>query len=746
MSTTGVLDPRFGTGGVVPTGFIPFDVAVDSLGRTLIAGELHGDFAIMRVNPDGTPTLGFGNNGVVTVDLGGRAFDRAQRVVVQSDGKILVAGLKVNSGGIGNPATGQFALARLTEIGTLDPSFGDGGTETVLGSLTTDGIGGLTVQSDGKILFAANSAHGDNYNFITFRLQSSGLLDGTFGDARGSGSAGYVVTDMSGHDTASAVLVQSDGNIVVGGTRFDSDEFNRDQFALARYTSLGKLDRSFDGDGIVITRMIGDSTLYSITQQPDGKILAAGSMFGGDRRSHVLIRRFNVDGGDDMTLGNNGTIFIDPVANVSSVATNIFVRGDKIVIVGMDQVAGQFSNTFAQQFLLNGKPDLSFANDGVAQFNISGGAAWPRAVLAHDGKITFAYEGGNNFGGVARFIQVIPQAFVVADGFIAKEGINDGSIRVGRDQAYDFPTRVYLNVRGTAGFLDDYGRGDGLNTPGFIVDSSGNPTTFRTEDFHNPPQAFVDIPAGKAEVTVPIHVIDDTQLEPTEQATFILFDNPYYSRNPQLHDTTVSIFDNDDARINFQPATKVPGDQSYQQDLGKVFGNRGNGLSYGWDADNTANARIRSNKRSPDFRYDTFNHMQKNGADRKWEIAVPNGLYQVTLVAGDPNATDSVYRINVEGQLALSGTPSGDVHWFSSAIDVMVTDGRLTISNAAGAVNNKIAFINIQNPDFGAQPGTVSPNTAIPLKTLSTRPPIRPLAAVTHTLFSDQRIADSVLA
>src|SRR5689334_19631369 len=82
-----------------------------------------------------------------------------------------------------------------------------------------------------------------------------------------------------------------------------------------------------------------------------------------------------------------------------------------------------------------------------------------------------------------------------------------------------------------------------------------------------------------------------------------------------------------EAGINFQKATPAA-PAGYFIDSGQVFGDRGNGLAYGWDADNTASARDRNNSLSPNQRYDTLTHMQLYGT-RTWEIAVPNGSYTV---------------------------------------------------------------------------------------------------------------------
>ncbi|HTD86294.1 MAG TPA: hypothetical protein VK850_06925, partial [Candidatus Binatia bacterium] len=78
-----------------------------------------------------------------------------------------------------------------------------------------------------------------------------------------------------------------------------------------------------------------------------------------------------------------------------------------------------------------------------------------------------------------------------------------------------------------------------------------------------------------------------------------------------------------------------------------------------------------------------------------WEIAVPNGRYTVFMVAGDSDRFDSVYRLNVENVLVVSGTPTTSNRWISGSATVAVTDGRLTVSTGTGANNNKICFIDI---------------------------------------------------
>ena len=156
-----------------------------------------------------------------------------------------------------------------------------------------------------------------------------------------------------------------------------------------------------------------------------------------------------------------------------------------------------------------------------------------------------------------------------------------------------------------------------------------------------------------------------------------------------------ALFSRFGARINFQPAAAaVPA--GYLPDTGSPFGLRSGGERFGWNADNAAQTRDRNAASSPDQRYDTLTHLQKPGnRNAVWEIALPNGTYTIRIVAGDPTNINSVYRLNVEGVLTLSGTPSSSTRWFDVTSSVTVDDGRLTISNGSGASNNKLCFVEI---------------------------------------------------
>lgn len=149
-------------------------------------------------------------------------------------------------------------------------------------------------------------------------------------------------------------------------------------------------------------------------------------------------------------------------------------------------------------------------------------------------------------------------------------------------------------------------------------------------------------------------------------------------------------------KINFQSRTQgsreVP--EGYLPDYGDVFGDRGNGFSYGWTADKTGIARDRD--RHPDQRYDTNNSLVLWSGTGSWEIALPNGTYDVYIVGGDPGYKDQTNSYIVEGVEILDPTPYPPGSNFDEYnVTVTVTDGRLTIAPVSGVGYVKICFLHI---------------------------------------------------
>src|SRR5207247_1920443 len=106
---------------------------------------------------DGSRDLSFGKFGKVSLSFG-YGLDVAWGVAIQGDGKIVVAGEgAVNFYKTGS----DFAVARLNTDGTLDTSFsGDGMQTTNIRDVRWDRASGVAIQSDGKIV-AVGSSYAD---------------------------------------------------------------------------------------------------------------------------------------------------------------------------------------------------------------------------------------------------------------------------------------------------------------------------------------------------------------------------------------------------------------------------------------------------------------------------------------------------------------------------------------------------------------------------------------------------------
>ncbi len=143
-------------------------------------------------------------------------------------------------------------------------------------------------------------------------------------------------------------------------------------------------------------------------------------------------------------------------------------------------------------------------------------------------------------------------------------------------------------------------------------------------------------------------------------------------------------------KINFQlDSAAVPA--GYLMDCGQVFGDRGNGYSYGWSADATADDRERTT--NDDQRYNTFVHFSKN-ADKTWEIELPPGEYDLFFICGDQDNTNQTNSLDVEGITVTD--PDGEDNFDEYTLTaVPVTDGRLTIKPVTSGLNAKFCFIDI---------------------------------------------------
>ncbi len=158
------------------------------------------------------------------------------------------------------------------------------------------------------------------------------------------------------------------------------------------------------------------------------------------------------------------------------------------------------------------------------------------------------------------------------------------------------------------------------------------------------------------------------------------------------------------AKISFLPGGGSP-PAGYLPDHGKPYGPRPQGGYYGWSADNTDFMRDRAKPKGPNEKglkgpsrlHETFAYFEHTRRPKapQWEIAVPNGAYRVRLLSGDAQSYDSVFAVDAESALALEGIPDKNKRWVESVKDVVVKDGRLTLSSNPTGSKNKINAVEI---------------------------------------------------
>ena len=292
-------------------------------------------------------TFGATNGFVPALVIGTNDDDRANAMALQSDGKIVLAGKC--AGAIGT----FFCMARLNADGSLDTSFDGPGTPgngkflmTVAGSLSA-GANAVAVQPDGKILVAGTCTG----KFCIARLNENGSFDTAFTGIGGTSAGHFAVTLGTATDTLAAIALQPDGKIVLAGYCDDGTGNSLTLFCVARLTTSGDFDSTFDGsppvspaNGRFLIPRIGASTIQSeqaraVALRANGKILLAGRCANGVPTFCLV--QLNTSGTFDATFdgasgtGNGKVILEIGGVGFPNTATSIdFQADDSIVLAG----------------------------------------------------------------------------------------------------------------------------------------------------------------------------------------------------------------------------------------------------------------------------------------------------------------------------------------------------------------------------------------------------------------------------
>ncbi|MEM8529293.1 MAG: delta-60 repeat domain-containing protein [Chloroflexota bacterium] len=371
------LDPAFGTNGRIISNLTNSTDAADAVvlpdDRILVLGTLFypegstdgegSDLMLMRFTSDGVPDPTFGENGIATANVAQN--DKASKLIIQPDNKIIV---------MGQNSVGTVELARFNPDGSLDTTFGNGGSTQTWFNAHLFISDYIEIQPDNNILLIGNISDLEpqtaRYGFA--RYEPDGNLDINFGNN------GLLIPDAS--NLVQAVTIQADGKILIGGetARFDSQD---PDITVTRYNPDGTKDTEFGDDGIIT--MLANKTLQHLLFQENNDLLAAMSVLpdGGsiDTDRDIALTKYRADGSVDPDFRSNeessiGTAKIDQTLTITVSSTG------QTILAG---TASELNSEF-DIFLVRYAPDGSI--EGAITTDL-GREEFPRQVLVQsDGK------------------------------------------------------------------------------------------------------------------------------------------------------------------------------------------------------------------------------------------------------------------------------------------------------------------------------------------------------------------------
>ena len=356
---------------------------------------------------DGDLDTSWDTDGMKVTDLHQSGEDYIQDILVQPDGKILLSGAWNNNG-----QTGRYSWYQ--QLKDPDGSSASGySVDSLFWSPRSDMINQTLLDADGKEVSVGwagtntnNGAgnytnHNHDYDCAVIR-KDNGVLDSSF-----SGNGKMLVTfSSSRNDYCKALVIQSDGKIVVGGYVTNSSNLN--QWTLARINTDGTLDTTFGGNntgkmelslcGITSAcgSMTGTSQLEEMALQSDGKILVGGSQNDSDSTSNFAVVRLTTTGALDTSFSGDGIHAFDLGASNRDRLRALKLQSNGKIVVG------GFNNTKdwgLARLNTDGSMDTSFGGgDGITitDFGGDGDKAF-ELVIESDGKIVMV--GDSNAGG-----------------------------------------------------------------------------------------------------------------------------------------------------------------------------------------------------------------------------------------------------------------------------------------------------------------------------------------------------------
>jgi uncharacterized delta-60 repeat protein len=424
FDTDGTLDASFGSGGLVAADLgqgqpgsldQAYAVVVQPDGKIVLGGESTNicgatgtQFALLRLNQDGTRDTSFGSDGQVLTPIPG--YDGATNSIgdlaLQPDGKIVAGGYN-----FAYPSSTDFVLARYNPDGSLDTGFGSGGLVAADPPTASRQGWAIALQPrDGKIVFAGSDFYQSSSfsGFIVERFNADGSVDTRYG------TGGTTMTQFTGLRSESSPLeplVLPDGKVVVAVTTsaFPPGASGTDEFGLVEYNPDGRLNTHFGTGGrVTVDFGLPPGQQYNF---PTGlalevvagtpRIVVVGSATpAGSYGPEIGVARFNLDGSPDTSFGTGGTVIVNPPEPVSPGGVAVQPDGDIVVVGTAGNLAFNNEEFAVVRLRTDGSLDPSFGSGGIVLTDLSPSGS-PGTVQAGASSVLIQPDGRIVVGGIA---------------------------------------------------------------------------------------------------------------------------------------------------------------------------------------------------------------------------------------------------------------------------------------------------------------------------------------------------------
>jgi uncharacterized delta-60 repeat protein len=416
FSQDGSLDQTFGTNGIALAdgSYLAKDVKIQADGKVVACGTKSNadgtDFCIVRFNANGQLDNTFDTDGIAIIDFSGKT-DEALNLAIQSDGKIIAAGYTTN---LSND--NDIAIIRLNTNGTLDNTFGTGGKViTNISGTSNDRASKVVIQADGKIvMIGSGGADFFNANVIV-RYNTDGSLDNTFdtdgkligvsfapvtintlSDIKILADGKFIISGSSSNQPAIGKLnsdgsfdltfnttgklvinetifggnncliaLQTDGKIVVSYGSAATSELK-----LLRLEITGTMDASFGTAGKTSVN-IGANNDYAMALSAlgSGKIIISGSTYANSSNTDFFVARLASNGSLDNTFGTNGITVTSVAPTEGDRAEGMAIQSDGKIIVAGNKCTGS-CNYVVLRYNNTGSASALNEYDNAFNFNI----------------------------------------------------------------------------------------------------------------------------------------------------------------------------------------------------------------------------------------------------------------------------------------------------------------------------------------------------------------------------------------